>query len=60
MCTYLKPFAPGDFAEKSVLKPVERFSGHCRSIESVNLPQSHLQIVHALHDLLIQMQRISL
>ena len=28
------PFAPGDFAEKRVLKPVEWFSGHCRAIKS--------------------------
>ena len=28
------PFAPGDFAEKRVLKLVEWFSGHCRAIES--------------------------
>ena len=30
--TLLNPFAPGDFAEKRVLKLVERFSGHCRAI----------------------------
>ena len=28
------PFAPGDFAKKRVLKLVEWFSGHCRSIKS--------------------------
>ena len=28
------PFAPGDFAEKCVLKLVEWFSGHCRAIKS--------------------------
>ena len=28
------PFAPGDFAEKRVLKLVERFSGHCGAIKS--------------------------
>ena len=28
------PFAPGDFAEKRVLKLVEWFSGHCRAIKS--------------------------
>ena len=28
------PFAPGDFAEKRVLKQVEWFSGHCRAIKS--------------------------
>ena len=27
-------FAPGDFAEKCVLKLVEWFSGHCRPIKS--------------------------
>ena len=40
------PFAPGDFAEKRVLKLVEWFSGHCRAIKSQNLPQSGLQVVH--------------
>ena len=30
----LNPFAPGDFAEKCVLKLVEWFSGHCRAIKS--------------------------
>ena len=30
----INPFAPGDFAEKCVLKLVEWFSGHCRSIKS--------------------------
>ena len=30
----LNPFAPGDFAEKGVLKLVEWFSGHCRAIKS--------------------------
>ena len=30
----LNPFAPGDFAEKRVLKLVEWFSGHCRAIKS--------------------------
>ena len=30
----LNPFAPSDFAEKRVLKLVERFSGHCRAIKS--------------------------
>ena len=30
----LNPFAPGDFAEKSVLKLVEWFSGHYRAIKS--------------------------
>ena len=31
---YMNPFAPGDFAEKRVLKLVEWFSGHCRAIKS--------------------------
>ena len=30
----INPFAPGDFAEKRVLKLVEWFSGHCRAIKS--------------------------
>ena len=30
----LNPLAPGDFAEKRVLKLVEWFSGHCRAIKS--------------------------
>ena len=29
----INPFAPGDFAEKHVLKLVEWFSGHCRAIK---------------------------
>ena len=36
----LNPFAPGDFAEKRVLKLVEWFSGHFRAIKSKNLPQT--------------------
>ena len=32
--TLFNPFAPGDFAEKRVLKLVEWFSGHCRAIKS--------------------------
>ena len=28
----LNPFAPGDFAEKRVLKVLEWFSGHCPAI----------------------------
>ena len=32
--TFLNPFAPGDFAEKRVLKLVEWFSGHCPAIKS--------------------------
>ena len=31
---YFNPFAPGDFAEKRVLKLVEWFSGHCRAIKN--------------------------
>ena len=42
----LNSFAPGDIAEKRVLKLVERFSGHCRAIKSLKLPQSRLQVVH--------------
>ena len=30
----INPFAPGDFAEKRVLKLVQWFSGHCRAIKS--------------------------
>ena len=30
----INPFAPGDFAEKHVLKLVEWFSGHYRAIKS--------------------------
>ena len=30
----LNPFAPGDFAEKRVLKVLEWFSGHCPAIKS--------------------------
>ena len=30
----INPFAPGDFAEKRVLKLDEWFSGHCRAIKS--------------------------
>ena len=30
----IDPFAPGDFAEKRVLKLVKRFSGHCHAIKS--------------------------
>ena len=28
------PFAPGDFAEKRILKLVEWLSGHCHAIKS--------------------------
>ena len=31
--SYFNPFAPGDFAEKRVLKLVKWFSGHCRAIK---------------------------
>ena len=31
---YINPFAPGDFAEKLILKLVEWFSGHCRATKS--------------------------
>ena len=34
LCCRINPFAPGDFAEKRVLKLVEWFSGHCRAIKS--------------------------
>ena len=30
----INPFIPGNFAEKRVLKLVERFSGHCPAIKS--------------------------
>ena len=33
--TKINPFAPGDFAEKCVLKLVEWFSGHCQAIKSL-------------------------
>ena len=36
---YVNPFAPGDFAEKRVLKLVEWFSSHCHAIRSYNLSQ---------------------
>ena len=42
----LNPFAPGHFVEKRVLKLVGWFSGHCFAIKSLNLPQSHLQVVY--------------
>ena len=32
--TLFNPFAPGDFAEKRVLRLVEWFSGHCCAIKS--------------------------
>ena len=32
--TLLNQFAPGDFAEKDVLKILEWFSGHCPAIKS--------------------------
>ena len=31
---FFNPSAPGDFAEKPVLKPDEQFSGHCHAIKS--------------------------
>ena len=31
---FINPFAPGDFAEKRILKLVKWFSGHCRAIKS--------------------------
>ena len=31
---FINSFAPGDFAEKRVLKLAEWFSGHCRAIKS--------------------------
>ena len=31
---FFNPFAPGDFADKRVLKLLEWFSGHCRAIKS--------------------------
>ena len=34
ICNTINPFAPGDFAEKRVLKLVEWFSGHRRAIKS--------------------------
>ena len=34
MVMHVNPFAPGDFAEKRVLKLVEWFSGHCHAIKS--------------------------
>ena len=32
--SHLNPFAPGDFAKKSVLKLVKWFSGHCHATKS--------------------------
>jgi len=46
LANLLNPFAPGDFAEKPVLKLVEWFSGHCRAIKSQNLPKTYLPVVH--------------
>ena len=31
---HVDPFAPGDFAEKHILKLVEWFSGYCPAIKS--------------------------
>ena len=33
----INPFAPGDFAEKRILKLVERFSGHRGSIKEIKI-----------------------
>ena len=33
----INPFAPGDFAEKCILKLVERFSGHRGSIKEIKI-----------------------
>ena len=30
--SFFNPFAPGDLAQKRILKLVEWFSGHCRAI----------------------------
>ena len=35
----LNPFAPGDFAEKRILKLVEWFSGHCHAILGLKVTQ---------------------
>ena len=45
----INPFAPGDFAEKRVLKLVEWFSGHCCAIKSSKLPQTGYRS-YTLHD----------
>ena len=52
------PFAPGDFAEKRVLKLVEWFSGHCRA-KGLKLTTNRFT-GRTLRGLLIQMQNISL
>ena len=33
----INPFAPGDFARKRVLKPVEWFSGHHGAIKEIKI-----------------------
>ena len=53
----LNPFAPGDFAEKRVLKLVEWFSGHC--YKELKLTTNQFT-GRTLGGLLIQMQNISL
>ena len=42
----IRPFAPGNVAEKRVLKLVEPFSGHRLAIKILNVPQSRFQVVH--------------
>ena len=43
----LNPFAPGDFAEKRVLKLVEWFSGHCRAIRAKTYHKPvYLSLIH--------------
>ena len=34
----IKPLATRDLAGKHVLKPVEGFFGHCRTVKELNLP----------------------
>ena len=53
----INPFAPGDFAEKRVLKLVEWFSGHW--YKELKLTTNRFT-GFPLHGLLIQMQNISL
>ena len=54
---WVNPFAPGDFAEKHVLKLVEWFSGHC--YKELKLTTNRFTGC-TLQSLLIQMQNISL
>ena len=56
---FINPFAPGDFAEKHVLKLVEWFSGHCHAYKELKLTTNPFT-GRTLHGLLIQMQNISL